>query len=146
MQLTQNQINELAHYKDRLNNLAWMRLAIYMFEEVLRRIPEQEHHFGMFRYGLCNALALLGDELVSGHIRHGHKPQHILRKVGNVYPLVTILAMNWEHTRSPDHDDSYPVPDNLGYREWEGPNLEMRVSLINHCLTYLYEQEATLRT
>lgn len=144
MQLTQNQANELAYYKDRINNLTWVRLAIYMFEEILRRIPEQEHHFSMFRYGVCDALALLGDELVTAHIRDGHKCQHILLHLGAASPLITILAMNWEHTCSPNRNDQYPVPHNPNCREWEGPNLEMRISLINHCLTYLRYQRSIL--
>lgn len=144
MQLTQNQANELADYKKRINNLTWVRLAIYMFEEILRRIPEQEHHFSMFRYGICSAVMHLENELITAHIRDGHKRRHILLRLGAAFPLITILAMNWEHTLYPDRDDCYPVPLVYPYTYWEGPNLEMRISLINHCLTYLRYQRSIL--
>lgn len=144
MQLTQNQADELAYYKDRLNNPAWVRLAIFIFEEILRRIPEQEHYFHMFRYGVCNALLHLENELVAAHIHDGNKRKHILRKLGSAYPLVTVLAMNWEHTQHPDQNDCYPVPHDPDYLGWDGPNLEMRISLIHHCLAYLRYQRSIL--
>lgn len=143
MQLTQNQADELAYYKDRINDLPWVRLVIYMFEEILRRIPEQEYHFSMFRYGLCNAVRELEGELVEAHNRE-HKRRHILRRLGAAFPMVTVLAMNWEHTLHPDQDDCYPVPLSDTYTPWDGPNLEMRISLINHCLAYLRYQRNIL--
>lgn len=143
MQLTQSQVKELAYHKKRLNNLTWVRLFIYMLEEVLRRIPEQEHHFSMFQYGICYAVMHLEGELVEAHNQQ-HKHRHVLRCLGAAFPLVTVLAMNWEHTRYPDQNDCNPVPFDYSYPYWEGPNLEMRISLINHCLAYLRYQRSIL--
>ena len=144
MKLTKSQANELDYYEDRLNNLTWVRLAIYMFEEILRRIPEREDHHVVFCSGICNAFMCLEEELIAGHINDGHRRLHILRRLGRAYTLITVLAMNWEHTLHPDRNVCYPVPSVFPYTRWEGPNLEMRISLINHCLTYLRYQRSIL--
>lgn len=52
------------------------------------------------------------------------------------YTLVMELSEDWEH-RTIWY--SYPVPDDESLGLWEGINLEMRLSLIDHILVRLEE-------
>lgn len=52
------------------------------------------------------------------------------------YDLVERYSVEWEHFSL---NQSFPVPHNSGYRLWEGVNLEMRLSLIDHILKRLEE-------
>lgn len=62
----------------------------------------------------------------------------------NVYSLVGYLAQSWEHTVNPDDDTWYPVPENPRQHKWEGDNLTMRLSLMDHMLTCLRTYRADL--
>ena len=50
------------------------------------------------------------------------------------YTLVGNLSFSWEYRTE---WDEYPVPDDERYGLWEGVNLEMRLSLIDHILVRL---------
>lgn len=52
------------------------------------------------------------------------------------YDLVEELSVGWEHRTT---SYSYPVPDDESFCLWEGVNLEMRLSLIDHILIRLEE-------
>lgn len=52
------------------------------------------------------------------------------------YFLVRHLAQDWEYHNG---FTEYPVPDNEDFGLWEGVNLEMRLSLIDHILKCLEE-------
>ena len=56
------------------------------------------------------------------------------------YTLVENLSFSWKYRTE---WDEYPVPDDERYGLWEGVNLEMRLSLIDHVLKCLeeYSQE-----
>lgn len=50
------------------------------------------------------------------------------------YDLVEELSVGWEHRTT---SYSYPVPHDGSFGLWEGVNLEMRLSLIDHILIRL---------
>lgn len=52
------------------------------------------------------------------------------------YDLVEELSVGWEHRTT---SYCYPVPDDERLGLWEGVNLEMRLSLIDHILARLEE-------
>lgn len=56
------------------------------------------------------------------------------------YDLVEKFSVDWEHYNG--HTD-YPVPDNENFGLWEGVNLEMRLSLIDHILKQLEKEPRT---
>lgn len=53
------------------------------------------------------------------------------------YTFVGKLSFSWEHRTV---WDDYPVPDDETLGLWEGVNLEMRLSLIDHILVRLEEE------
>ena len=60
----------------------------------------------------------------------------VTAKCSITYDLVERYSVEWEHSSL---NQSFPVPHNSGYRLWEGVNLEMRLSLIDHILKRLEE-------
>ncbi|MEG2706902.1 MAG: hypothetical protein RR959_06135 [Erysipelotrichaceae bacterium] len=54
------------------------------------------------------------------------------------YNFVSIFSGDWEHSTL---DSKYPVPDDESLDLWEGTNLEMRLSLIDHILKRLEESD-----
>ena len=60
----------------------------------------------------------------------------VTAKCSITYDLVEMYSVEWEHSSL---NQSFPVPHNSGYRLWEGVNLEMRLSLIDHILKRLEE-------
>ena len=52
------------------------------------------------------------------------------------YTLINVLSLDWTHHTG---DKYYPVPDDDTIGLWEGKNLEMRLSLIDHILKRLDE-------
>lgn len=48
------------------------------------------------------------------------------------YMFVRENCEDWKHFSG---DSSYPIPEDLYLGKWEGVNLEMRISLIDHLLT-----------
>lgn len=50
------------------------------------------------------------------------------------YTLVENLSFSWKYRTE---WDEYPVPDDESFGLWEGVNLEMRLSLIDHILVRL---------
>ena len=54
------------------------------------------------------------------------------------YKLVSTFSIDWEHSTL---DSKYPVPEDESLELWEGVNLEMRLSLIDHILKRLEESE-----
>ncbi|MEG2707376.1 MAG: hypothetical protein RR959_08545 [Erysipelotrichaceae bacterium] len=54
------------------------------------------------------------------------------------YVLVNVLSGGWEHRT---WSFRYPVPDDESLGLWEGVNLEMRLSLIDHILKRLEESD-----
>lgn len=55
------------------------------------------------------------------------------------YTLISYYATTWEHSKNPNYVTSYPVPDKSDFELWEGPNLKMRQSLMDHALQCAYK-------
>lgn len=52
----------------------------------------------------------------------------------NFYGFITENSKGWKHCSG---CENYPVVDNCDYGKWEGPNLEMRLSLIDYLINSL---------
>lgn len=50
---------------------------------------------------------------------------------GDVYAFVDTNSYGWPLHRTGQQGEPYPVPYVQGYENWEGPNLEARLSLID---------------
>ena len=54
-----------------------------------------------------------------------------------VYEAINVLAKYWLHARKFTGSDqlfAYFVPDDCKYGKWEGPNLEMRLDLLDYLI------------
>ena len=55
----------------------------------------------------------------------------------SVYEAINVLAKYWPHARKfpeSDHLYAYFVPFTRSYGRWEGPNLEMRLDLLDYLI------------
>lgn len=50
----------------------------------------------------------------------------------NSYTLTAECSATWPGCRSPGEVTSFPIRRTQGFRMWEGPNLEARLSLLDH--------------
>lgn len=59
-----------------------------------------------------------------------------------VYDLVADAAETWPHALRDDtyRAEAYFIPRTPGLRIWEGPNLEMRMHLLQHIIEYIDDE------
>lgn len=65
---------------------------------------------------------------------------------GDVYAFVDTNAYGWPEHRTGQTGEPYPVPYVKGYDNWEGPNLEARLSLIDWLINVCVVDLESLRS
>lgn len=96
--------------------------------DALQRVRSGE--IEQFDFGICHNAAFL----IRGMEIPDLKLPEYFEVTSGTYNLTSYYAATWEGCRDPNCVVSYPVFHRADYDLWEGPNLEARHSLIDHCI------------
>lgn len=128
-----------------------LSLRTSLLEHMACELREQTNHLGELRE---EVLALAGCRRLLNRVLCGQgmilEPRFgICRQLQNqidpggtgLYILVAELARKWPLSQYPGEYVSYPVPMNYDFKHWEGPNLKMRLSLLQYMIKRLRDKQ-----